>query len=273
MTKNYKPIPASMYKLCFFLCITFFTACSPARNLVYFSDLKDNTDQKTRISNVVEPKIQPNDLLSITVSTISPESNALFNNGPMQPVNTLGTSVSTTGNNNFREGYLVDNAGMINFPVIGQIKLGGLTKEEATKKIVNEVKRQVKGEPIVNLRFLNFKVTVLGEVTRPASITVPTEKINVLEALSMAGDMTQYGKRDNVLIIREKDGARSLSRINLNSKEALNSPYFYLQQNDIIYVEPDKIKALQTGKGNFYFAKILAAASALVLLAYRLNII
>ena len=250
-----------------FLIFFFFSACSP-RNLVYFSDLPNTGDQKTKITNLVEPKIQPNDLLSIIVNTENPESNALFNNGPMQPASNVGSFVPVI-NNNFREGYLVDNAGFINFPLVGQIKLGGLTKEEAINKMIPEIRKQVKGVVAVNLRFLNFKVTVTGEVTRPASITVPTERINVLEALSMAGDMTQYGKRENVLIIREKDGVRSINRLNLNSKATFDSPYFYLQQNDIVYVEPTKVKGLQSSTNNFYFAKVLAATSALVLLALR----
>src|SRR5688572_19522087 len=116
--------------------------------------------------------------------------------------------------------------------------------------MTNEIKAHVKN-PIVNIRFLNFKVTVIGEVNAPATFTVDTEKINVLEALGLAGDMTAFGKRDNVLIIREKEGVRSTARINLNNKDVLNSPFFYLQQNDIVYVEPEnKSKVAETRPGN-----------------------
>lgn len=268
MTKNYNPFSLLLPKLLCFLLVLLLTACGTSRNLVYFSDLQKEGELKTKIVNPVEPKIQPNDLLSITVSTLSAETNALFNNGILLPVTTIGANTLTTG----KEGYLVDNAGNVNFPVTGQIKLGGLTREEATRKISSEVKRYIKGEPIVNLRYLNFKVTVTGEVGNPSSITVPTEKINVLEALSMAGDLTVYGKRENILIIREKDGVRSLNRLNLNSKEIFNSPYFYLQQNDIVYVEPSKVRGLQSSRGNFFYPKVLGLASALVLLAYRIGL-
>jgi polysaccharide export outer membrane protein len=269
MTKTHNFISALPLKLSCFLLVLWLTSCSSSRNLTYFSDLQTEGEQKNKIVNATEPKIQPNDLLSISVSTLSAESNALFNSGILLPANNAN-NINSNNINNSRDGYLVDNLGNISFPIIGQVKLGGLTRDEATKKITAEVKRYIKGEPIVNLRYLNFKVTVLGEVGRPASINVPTERINVLEALSMAGDLTVFGKRENVLIIREKDGARSLTRLNLNSKESLNSPYFYLQQNDIVYVEPSKVRALQASTGNFFYPKVLGITSALALIFYRI---
>jgi polysaccharide biosynthesis/export protein len=219
------------------------------RNLVYFSDLPTSSSNDTPIKNYVQPKIQPDDLLSITVSSLNTESNILFNN-----VIVPTTAQTTTGgiSRKVNEGYLVDKSGAINFPVIGKVTLAGLTKEQAIEKMTNEIKVHVKN-PIVNVRFLNFKVTVIGEVNTPSSFTVDTEKINVLEALGLAGDMTEFGKRENVLIIREKDGVRTTARINLNNKEVLNSPYFYLQQNDIVYVEPsNRAKVAQTDPGNRY---------------------
>src|SRR5690606_8549844 len=128
-----------------------------------------------------------------------------------------------------------------NFPVIGKINLVGLTLTEAHTRMASELNKYVK-EPIVNLRYLNFKITVIGEVNRPSTFTVDNDKVNVMEALGMAGDMTAYGQRENVLIIREVDGRRNMARLDLNSSAAFNSPYFYLQQNDIVYVEPSIIK-------------------------------
>lgn len=229
-------------------CLTLITIASCShRNLVYFSDLPNTKTDETAIKNYIQPKIQPDDILSVTVSSLNPESNVLFNN-VILPATTNGTGGVIASKVN--EGYLVDKSGAINFPVIGKITLAGLTKEEAAEKMTTEIKAHVKN-PIVNVRFVNFKVTVIGEVNSPATFVVEREKINVLEALGLAGDMTAYGKRENVLIIREKDGIRSTSRINLNNKEVLNSPYFYLQQNDIVYVEPDnRTKVEQTNPNN-----------------------
>ena len=218
------------------------------RNLVYFSDLPTSTSNETPVKNYIQPKIQPDDLLSITVSSLNPESNLLFNNVILPPTANSGGIVASRVN----EGYLVDKNGSINFPVIGKIMLAGLTREQANEKMINEIKVHVKN-PIVNVRFLNFKVTVIGEVNTPSTFTLDTDKINVLEAIGLAGDMTEFGRRENVLIIREKNGVRTTARVNLNNKEVLNSPFFYIQQNDIIYVEPDnRSKVAQTRPGNRY---------------------
>lgn len=230
-----------------FLAVIFLASCTTGRNLVYFSDLNSGTSNQTPIQNDIVPRIQPDDILGIVVNSQNPESNLLFNSGMMlPPSSTTGASAATSRP---IEGYLVDPNGEINFPTVGKVKLAGLTKEEATDKITGIVGKSVK-MPIVTIRYLNFHVTVIGEVNKPASFTVPTEKINILEALGLAGDMTAFGRRDNVLIIREKDKVRSTTRINLNNKALLNSPYFYLQQNDIVYVEPDKVKALQASARN-----------------------
>lgn len=244
--------------LCVCLLVVF-SSCSK-RNLVYFSDLPENTDFKTPIKNYSAPKIQADDILSITVSSLNPESNVLFNNILLPTASYANAQVIAS---KIDEGYLVDKNGSINFPVIGKINLAGLTKEEATEKMTGLIKEHVKN-PIVNLRYLNFKVTVIGEVAKPASFTVPTEKVNVLEALGLAGDMTEFGRRENVLIIREKDGVRSTARINLNNKDVLSSPYFYLQQNDVVYVEPNnKVKNATNAPGN----RFLGIWSAIIITA------
>jgi len=236
------PVNRLNYKvLCVFVLLAL-CSCSK-RNLVYFSNMSAS-DGNTPVKNYVSPKIQPDDILSISVSSLSAESNVLFNNV------LLPGSGGVALTDKINEGYLVDKNGFINFPVIGKIALAGLSKEEATEKMTDQIKVHVKN-PIVNVRFLNFKVTVIGEVNKPATFTTGTDKINVLEALGLAGDMTAFGRRENVLIIREKDGVRSTARINLNNKETLSSPYYYLQQNDIVYVEPDnKVKVASTAPGN-----------------------
>jgi polysaccharide export outer membrane protein len=222
------------------------SACSSTRSITYFTDLKGVESTNTTITNKIDPVIQPDDLLGISVNSLSSEANVLFNNGVIQSVGSTGSVAGKTS-----EGYLVDGKGAINFPVLGSINLGGLTKAQATAKMSTEIQKHVKN-PIVNIRFLNFRVTVIGEVGNPTSLSVPTERINLVEALAQAGDITPLGKRDNVLIIRENNGIRSTMRANLNSKDVLNSPYFYLQQNDIVYVEPLKLKQLQGNSSSFY---------------------
>jgi polysaccharide export outer membrane protein len=252
------------YRLIYFTVLILLSSCSK-RNLVYFSDLPAASEFNTPVKNYIPPKIQSDDILSVSVSSLNPESNVLFNN----------VLLPTTGNNTnviadkINEGYLVDKNGSINFPVIGKIPLAGLTKEQATEKMTDLIKAHVKN-PIVNIRFINFKVTVIGEVNKPSTFTVATEKINVLEALGLAGDMTAFGRRENVLIIREKDGVRSTSRINLNNKDVLNSAYFYLQQNDIVYVEPDNhVKVAATAPGNRFIGiwSALISTAGFVLIA------
>lgn len=261
MKNNNDKFQANYGLICFALLILISSCSSPKRNLVYFSDLPKTTEFSTTISNYNAPKIQADDILSISVSSLNAESNVLFNN-----VLLPATGNTTIIADKINEGYLVDKSGAINFPVIGKIPLAGLTKEQASDKMTDLIKEHVKN-PIVNIRFQNFKITVIGEVTKPSTFTVETEKVNVLEALGLAGDMTAFGKRENVLIIREKDGKRTTARINLNNKEVLSSPYFYLQQNDIVYVEPEnETKVAQTDPKNRYIGIWAAVISSVAFL-------
>ena len=253
--------------ICFTLIILISTSCA-RRNLIYFSDIDSESGYSVKVSDTVEPVIQSDDLLKITVSSLNPESNLLFNSGILQPTGNLATNVISQLN----EGYLVDNSGEINFPVLGQVKLGGLTKEQAIEEMTFRLKEYVKN-PIVNLRFMNFKVTVIGEVNRPATFTVETEKITILEALGLAGDMTAFGKRENVLVIREKQGIRSANRLNLNDKDILASPFYYLEQNDVVYVEPDKIKAVQASTNQRTLTILGLASSLLISIIFNLRYI
>lgn len=243
-----------LYALLFFAC-----SCSSGRKLAYFRNLDEKGNFQTSIGNIEETQIQPSDLLSITVNSLNPESNILFNNGVLA---SSSSTVQAVDPSHKSEGYLVDKNGNINFPVVGTIALGGLTKTQANEKITASLKNFVKN-PIINIRFLNFKITVLGEVTRPSTFNVISEQISILEALSLAGDMTPYGKRNNVLIIREREGVRTTTRVNLADKNALASPSFYLQQNDIVYVEPSSGRALQASTQSFYLPIFLTAISVL----------
>lgn len=268
---NYRSQIKGLVILLFF----FLSSCAPTRNLVYFSDLDPQATYSEAINNQTEAKIQPDDLLSIVVTSLSPEANNLFNRGALP---SIGTGPSTSGastyaqGNAFNESYLVDRNGEIYFPVLGKIRVAGLTKAEAKDYITNKLENYLK-EPIVYIRYMNFRVSVMGEVSKPATFTIPSERINILEAIGLAGDMTPYGKRETVLVIREESGMRTLARVNLNSKDIFNSPFFYLQQNDVIYVEPHKALAARTSNAdrNARIAQVaISAASLLIVIISQL---
>lgn len=237
-------------------------ACGSKRNLSYFKDLPDSVALRAAVLDVPETKIQSGDILRITANTLNPESNILFNSGTLQTLDARNNNVNANSQLS-AEGYLVDKNGFISFPVIGQVKLGGLTREEARQEMVKQLTNYVK-DPIVNVRFLNFKVTVIGEVARPSTFTIPNEKVTILEALGMAGDMTPFGKRENVLLIREENGERTMVKLDMGKKDIMNSPYFYLRQNDVVYVEPTKYK---DPSGDRTLRIITAAGTSLTALA------
>ncbi|WP_299708099.1 polysaccharide biosynthesis/export family protein [uncultured Pontibacter sp.] len=257
-------------KFIYLIALLCFVSCTH-RNLAYFSDLQEAADYSENIQNSSVVKIQPDDLLSISVTSPSPEANALFNRGESVSMGTISNYNISSGttNNLYREGYLVDENGFVNFPVLGKVQLTGLTRNEAIEKFTKDLQPHLK-DPIINIRFLNYKITVVGEVNRPATFTVPTQKINILEALGMAGDMTAFGKRENVLVIREEGGVRKMTRLNLNNKNVLNSPYFYLQQNDVVYVEPDKMKQVQASTNTRTISIIASVTSLLIVVATRI---
>lgn len=249
--------------LIIFLCTLSFS-CSK-RNLVYFSDIDPDKVYTMPIDSLIEQKIQEDDLLSITVTSLNAESNMLFNAGVLMP---SGENRNTVISSPINENYLVNKNGFINYPVIGQINLKGLTKLEAVQKMSLLLNEYVQN-PIINIRLMNFRITVIGEVQRPSTFIIPTEKVTILEALGLAGDMTAFGRRENVIIVREKDGVRSTTRLNLNEKSVLASPYYYLQQNDVIYVEPYKTKAIQSDSNPRTFAIITSVVSLLTLALFQ----
>lgn len=255
-----------MHKYIFYISLLLLFASCSRRNLTYFSNLGDEEVYTEAIVRGEQPTIQPDDILSIRVNSLNPEANSLFNLGVMPNVNAL----SSGGGGTNEAGFLVDHEGFIEYPIIGKIKLGGLTKQEAMQHLKDLLKDYLK-DPIINIRFLNYRITVIGEVNQPSTFTVPSEKTNVLTALGMAGDMTAYGKRENVLLIREEDGMRTMVRLNLNDKEVLNSPYFTLQQNDIIYVEPVKIRGPEQANNIRLISFALSIISIASVLFIRFN--
>lgn len=256
-----------MKNLLFIVSISILSFSCSKRNLVYFSDIGPDKVYSIPIDSSIEQRIQEDDLLSITVTSLNAESNMLFNAGVLMPSGNTGNTIVSTPIN---ENYLVDKDGFINYPVIGQINLKGLTKLEAVKKMSLLLDEYVQN-PIINIRLMNFKVTVIGEVQKPNTFIIPTEKVTILEALGLAGDMTAYGKRENVLIVREKDGTRSTTRLNLNDKDLLASPFYYLQQNDVIYVEPFKTKAIQSDTNPRTVAMLSSLISLATLLILRIS--
>ncbi|UVP13554.1 polysaccharide biosynthesis/export family protein [Bacteroides ovatus] len=205
-------------------------------------------NQATQQETLYDAKIMPKDLLTIVVSCTSPELAAPFNLTIASPSN---LSIQYTTTQPVLQQYLVDNEGKISFPVLGALTVGGLTKKQAEQLIVDKLKPYMKENPIVTVRMVNYKISVIGEVARPGTFTISNEKVNLLEALAMAGDMTVYGLRDNVKLIREDaNGKQQIVTLDLNNAETILSPYYWLQQNDIVYITPNKAKARNSDVGN-----------------------
>ena len=211
------------------------SSCVSYDNLVNYKD-SSTLKRNTPIVNPPEIKIQPDDILDIKVHSQDMAMAASFN---LNAVSSRGglTNLESTQLN----GYLVDKHGSIDFPVLGRVDLKGHSIAAAKEKIVKQLDRYL-NNPIVNLRLINFKVTVSGEVSRPGSFTILSERITLPEAISRAGDLTNYANRSNVLVIREDNGIRSLNRVNLQSNNLFRSDFYYLKQNDLIYVEPLQAK-------------------------------
>lgn len=236
-------------KMCWILLLFLVASCQSYKKVPYMQDA-NVVNEVTQHEGLYDAKIMPKDLLTIVVSCTSPELAAPFNLTVASPSN-LSTSTTLTTTQPVLQPYLVDNEGMISFPVLGELKFGGLTKKEAERMIVDKLKPYITETPIVTVRMVNYKISVIGEVTRPGTFTISNEKVNLLEALAMAGDMTVYGLRDNVRLIREDlNGKQQIITLDLNKAETILSPYYWLQQNDIIYVTPNKAKARNSDIGN-----------------------
>ena len=255
--KKYKYLYRNALTLLSFVLL--FSSCS-IKKFAYFQGA-DKVDLNKQ-SAFYDARIMPKDQLDIKVYTISPEASAPFNMSTVS-VTSAGQGTSSTSGGGSRN-YLVSNDGTINFPVLGRIKVTGLTKEECENMILEKIRPYMapSEEPVVTVRQANYTITVLGEVGSPGSIQVSREKINIYEALAMAGDMTVYGHRDRVKLFRENaDGTRELHILDLSDANIMNSPYFYLQQNDMIYVEPSIVKKQQ---GNLVTSLIIPLTTSLV---------
>lgn len=223
------------------------TGCGSYKKVPYLQDV-DMVMTNQDLLPIYDAKIMPKDLLTITVNCSDPEAAAPFNL-------TVQTAYEASRTNQLTQAatlqqYLVNNDGTIDFPVLGALTVGGLTKGEAENLICEKLGEYLKETPIVTVRMTNYKISVLGEVTKPGMFTISNEKVNIFEALALAGDLTIYGMRDNIKLIREDaSGKREVVTLNLNKADILTSPYYYLQQNDILYVTPNKIKAKNSDIG------------------------
>ena len=229
-----------------FLITSATSACVHHRELISFPADQIVFTSPEQLSNAISLRAQPDDLLRITVFSFNLEAAAPFN---IEPVQSQGNNQMMQQLNNAQgnyplelfNGYFVDQEGFINFPVLGRLKVGGLTIAQIEKLIAEGTQPYLK-DAVVNARFLNFKITILGEVTKPGTIRVSNQRINMLEAIGNVGDFTPYANRTNVLLIREENGQRTYQRFNFQTNEIFHSPYFYLKQNDVLYVEPIRAK-------------------------------
>jgi polysaccharide export outer membrane protein len=250
----------------------FLGSCSSQKNISYFKDIPDTVKQKmVEMAAYSTPVIQADDILQVTIQTLDPASTALMNqqNSPNWAVG--GTSGAAGVGGASSPGYLVDKLGFVTLPLVGKILVKGKTTGDVQEAIRVKAAEFYK-DPVVNVRFINFKVTVLGEVTKPATYVMPNEKVTLLDAIGMAGDLTIYGKRENVLLIREIEGKKEFVRFNLNSSNLFTSPYYYLQQGDVVYVEPNKSKVVSTDAARLRNITIISSVlTLLIVIVSRVN--
>lgn len=240
-------------------------SCAPTKNVIYFDNLKKDTVLHNLAKNDLELRIRKNDLLSINIISPDPQYTPLYN-GLQSVSNSAGESggsIGTTG------GFLVDNNGNITMYKLGKIHVEGLTRNELKQKLERDLSAYLK-DAVINVRFLNNHVTMLGEVARPQVLTMPNEQLSILEALGMTGDLTFTGKRDNILVIRETENGKQFKRLNLNDKSIFYSSFFYLKPDDVVYVEPTKFKIRNSGEIQQTISYILSGLSIAITILVNL---
>ncbi len=250
-------------RIAYFLPLLSLTACIQHRQLVNFNEGPDFKDVARQMALANPIKLQPDDIISISIQTLDPVASAPFNLGGVPITGGNAGSTTTSAAVPTIPTYLIDNQGEVNLPMLGQVKVAGWTTLQARDSLSARLAKYLKNQ-IVNVRLVNFKFTVLGEVAQAGSYSIPNERINILEALGMAGDLTNYGDREKVLIIREKDGQRSFAYLNLHQRDLFQSPYFYLSQNDMVYVEPMKAKIGATTDGSSKFLQFIIPVVSII---------
>jgi polysaccharide export outer membrane protein len=249
---------SSFFKLVFILSLFVLQSCASRKAVAYLQDI-DNTGNSNSASSY-EPVLKNDDLLSIIVSADDPELTYMFNIPQIQG------NYKVSDNQDGIKTYLIDSNGEIIFPVLGKIKLAGLTRTQAVQFLTDKVRPYIAKNPTINLRILNFKFSVLGEVSKPGTHVINSERVTLLEAIANAGDLTIYGKRDNILLIREKDGTKVYNRIDITKSDFINSEFYYLTQNDVVVVEPNKTRVNASAFGPNVTAIISATSVVISLL-------
>lgn len=264
--------------LIFIIQIILSSSCVNYKKIPYFTDVPDSAIVSTKPQLFTEPKIQFDDILSISINTLDMQSNNSVN---MPSLSASGGTASAIAGLNMGSAsvlaipaastYRVNKQGDIDLPLLGKTNANGYTTTQLKDTIQKKLSEYFK-MPTVDVRFTNFRVTVLGEVMRPGTYAVPNEKITILDALGLSGDLTIFGKRENVLLIRDSADIKQMIRVNLNSKALIASPFYFLKQNDVIYVEPTNAKiANLDAVQNKYISIASAVLSVLIILATRLR--
>ena len=245
-------------------------SCVSRKQLTYFRTLSpDNAKEiNEQLSALPEPTVKINDALIITVTALDPEAVLPYNLPSVSYATPTSSTEPTVASYQY---YTVDAQGCIDFPVLGKLHVEGLTKSEVIRLVQQKLEGQIVN-PIVSMRFLNAKVTVLGEVRSPGNYSLNNGRMTLLEALGAAGDITQYGRRDNVLVIRDNRGELEFARVDLSTNDLFASPYFYLQQNDVVVVEPNQARATSNQSMGLWLSMVGTVASAATVVVSVLSI-
>ena len=248
------------------LCLLILSSCAETKKIAYLQKLDNSTNQVQKNDDTqFDARIKPKDLLSITVVSSEPMASRGFNLVMPQIADMSSSNINLTTQPTLQT-YLVENDGKIDFPVFGKIYVKGYTRKELETLLQAKLASSFSKErPVVTIRFVNYAVNILGEVNRPGKYNVSNDRMTIFEGLALAGDMTIYGKRENVKLIRENaDGTKTILTVNLNDKDIIHSPSYYLEQNDVLYIEPNKAKSNST---NFGAAETYAISAVSVLLS------
>tara|TARA_R110002072_G_scaffold47131_1_gene130198 strand:+ start:29697 stop:30470 length:774 start_codon:yes stop_codon:yes gene_type:complete len=236
--------------------ILMFVSCVSKKDIIYFQNDKIN---QSKVSNSYKTIIKPDDLLNITITALDIEA--------VRPFNLAAVTYATSSNSAIgvaqQQSYLVDTNGEIDFPVLGKLKIGGLTRDETINLLKSKLSPDYIKEPNVNIRIANYKISIMGDVQRPGSYNIPNERITILDALALAGDLNISGQRNNILIIREEGNKKVQYEVDLRSNNVLTSPVYYLQQNDVVYVEPNFAK-IQSASANSNTSLVISISSVLI---------
>lgn len=248
------------------LAVSTLSGCVNSKELVYFQDLTNRVDS-ARIETYAAP-VRPGDVLSIQVSSLSPEASSFFNPYAMQATGAQPIQVSAITPLPAAPGYLVAADGTITLPLLGAVAVSGKTNIQVADLLRTRLKTYLK-EPTVSVRNQNFRITVLGEVARPSLFNINNEQITLPEALGLAGDLTIFGRRENVLVVREENGQRTYARLDLTKRDVFRSPYYHLHPNDVIYVEPSKARVASNDRFFQVVPIILSALSFVAIIVTR----